>query len=230
MRTFIASLLMLVAVFLLAGCASMFEVESPRPAEYQTKSAQDIVVKNVPVIVGAQKDKQGKIKEVAVEALKAIKAATPAQADAISNIAANAFGAIEHADGTQKTIGTMMGKTMGELLTMPTGQYLMYAGMQGQVAMQNREKLYEGVKTGFQWTKKAITLAATGATGGGGLIAFALTMLSKARGRKKLLKATGKVIDDFTANRTVEGAGLKGMLAKSAANLPIDAKKEFDIS
>ena len=123
----------------------------------------------------------------------------------------------------------LMGNTNKSILEMSAIEYLGYAGIQGQVAMQNRDKLYSGIKSGWQWTNKTIGLAATGTAGGGGLIAFALNMLGKANRRKKLLVSTGKTVDEFTASNPIEGLELKRKLAKGAANLPVDAKKEFDI-
>ena len=212
----------------LTGC-EMFEVESPRPQLHQVDAAKEIVNSNVPVIVGAQTNKQDNIKFVAEKALTAIKESTPAQVDGITNITANAFEAIKDADGTAKNLSKVMGNTNKSILEMSAIEYLGYAGMQGQVAMQNRDKLYSGIKSGWQWTNKTIGLAATGTVGGGGLIAFALNMLGKANRRKKLLVKTGSTVERFAAANPTEGEQLKNALAKDAAGLAVDAKKEFDI-
>lgn len=236
-------ILSLMVFLTFGGCAGMYRVESPRPLQHQTDAAQKVISDSkMTTIVGAQKDKQGKIKEVAVAAFEALGGAkkgeegqkevvvTKELARAVSNIAANAFGAIEAADGTQETLGKVMGKTSENILTLSTIQYAAYAAAQGVVAAGNKEKLYKGIGAGFEWTKKVIALAATGTLGGGGLIFALLKVMGISRGRKELLKNTGAVIEKFTAEKPTEGKELKTALAKGAASLPVDAKKEFDIS
>lgn len=195
MRTFILSL-SLIAVFMLIGCG-MFEVESPRPQFHQTEAAKEIVNSNVPVIVEAQTNKQDNIKYVAEKALTAIKEATPAQVDGITNISANAFEAIKDADGTAKNLGKVMGNTNKSILEMSAIEYLGYAGMQGQVAMQNKDKLYSGVKTGFQWTGKTIGTIAGGTTGVG--VLATMIGLMRRRINKEVVKNEAKT-DEIKKN------------------------------
>lgn len=221
-------MLSLVAVIMFTGCG-MFEVESPRPQIHQTEAAKEIVNSNVPVIVQAQTNKQDNIKFVAEKALTAIKEATPAQVDGITNISANAFEAIKDADGTAKNLGKVMGNTNKSILEMSAIEYLGYAGMQGQVAMQNRDKLYSGIKTGWQWTGKKIAGAGGIAALLTGLGFWQTSTVVRSSRRKKLLISTGKTVEEFSASNPIEGLELKRKLAKGAAGLPIDANKEFNI-
>lgn len=233
-----------------AGC-KMFEVESPRPLEYQTDAAEGIVSDDkVETIVGAQTDKQEKIKAVAMAAFAALGGkkvvtnekgvvgvtdereevtVTEELAAAISNISANAFQAIEDADGMTDVLGGIMRRTNKDILTMNPFAYAAYTQAQGAVALDNREKLYKGIETVKGLATSTLGMIAGGTLGGGGSIAFALKMLGIARRRGTLLKATGATIEKFAAGNPVSAAPLKSELAKVAATLPIDAKKEFDI-
>src|SRR3990167_8929211 len=105
--------------------------ESPRPKEYQVEASKEIVNSNVPVVVGAQTNKQDNIQIVALEALRAIeKITTPAQAEAITNVAANSFKAIEKANGTAEIVDRIMENSGENILTMSTLQYAAYAAGQ----------------------------------------------------------------------------------------------------
>ncbi len=236
-------ILWIVALTVLCGCG-MFEVESPRPEAYQTEAAKEIVTTNVPVIVAAQTNKQDNIKYVAEKAFLAMRGepvgtdtvgegertmVTNIQAEAITNIAANAFGAIERANGTERNLSKIMGSTNKSILEMSMAEYIAYTGAQGAVALDNREKLYKGIETVKGLATSAIATYTGGGIGAGCLIAFGLKMLSVARRRGKLLKATGKGVEEFAASNPVAGKVLKENLAKKAAVLPVDAKKEFDI-
>lgn len=228
------ALLMPVLFCLFAGCAAAmkpFYTESPRPEEHQVSAAQSMNEKNVPVIVGAQTDKQGKIDRVARSAIHNItKTTTPAQVEGITNITANAIRGIQHADGTAKILGNMQGKSIQQILQMPTAEYLAYAAMQGPQAEDNRQKAYEGIKAGWEWTSGTIAEVAGIATGGTGLLTVLGLVLQKAMKRRKLLESTGKVIDEFAAEQPVHGEGLKTALAVAHSKLGVNAKKEFGLS
>lgn len=218
---------------LAAGCAVMkpFYTESPRPDARQISAVQSINERNVPVIVSAQTDKQNKIASVARAAIHNIRnAITSEQVEGITNIAANAIGGIQHADGTAKILGNMQGKSIQQLLQMPTAEYLAYTTMQGPQAEKNREAAYEGIKAGWEWTTSTIAEIAGAATGGAGLITVLGLALRKAMERRKLLEVTGKVIDEFAADNPDAGEELKESLAVAHSELPINAKKEFGLS
>ena len=204
--------------------------ESPRPKEYQVVASKEIVNSNVPVVVGAQTNKQDNINLVAIKALEIIgTVSTPEQAEAITNVAANAFRAIEKANGTADIVGSMMERGNSDVLTMSTLQYAAYAAGQTAVAMRNQEAVYKGIKAGWQWTTSTIASVAGGTTGVGGLLAFALSAYRKMRSKDRLLKSTGNVIDVYSAAQPDGGVGLKTILAKAAAKLPVNAKEEFGI-
>ena len=215
------------------GCllASMLGgAESPRPKEYQVEASKEIVNSNVPVVVGAQTNKQDNINLVAIKALEIIGTiSTSAQAEAITNVAANAFKAIEKANGTADIVGSMMERGNSDVLTMSSLQYAAYAAGQTAVAMRNQEAVYQGIKAGWKWTTAGIASAAGGTTVFSGLIAFALSAYRKMRSKDRLLKSTGNVIDVYSAAQPDGGVGLKTILAKAAAKLPINAKEEFGI-
>lgn len=218
---------------LAAGCAVMkpFYTESPRPERVQVLAAQSINERNVPVIVSAQTDKQNKIASVARAAIHNIRnAATSEQVEGITNVAANAINGIQHADGTAKILGNMQGKSIQQILQMPTAEYLAYAAMQGPQAEANRQKAYEGIKAGWEWTSGTIAEVAGAATGGTGLLTILGLALKKAMERRKLLEATGKVIEEFAIDQPEHGEELKTALAIEHSKLPIDAKKEFRLS
>lgn len=218
---------------LFCGCllqSMLGGAESPRPKEYQVEASSEIVNSNVPVVVGAQTNKQDNIQKVALEALKTIKeTTTPAQAEAVTNVAANSFKAIEEADGTADIVSRIMRDGNSDILNMSTLQYAAYAAGQTAVAMRNQEAAYNGIKTGLQWTTANIAKVAGGATGAGGLIAFALSAYRKMRSKDKLLKSTGNVIKEYAARQPAGGVELKAAMAKAAAKLPVDAKKEFGV-
>ena len=242
----VKTVFILVLLISFAGC-KMFEVESPRPLEYQTDAAVEVFSDDkVTTVVGAQTDKQERIKEVAIAAFVAlgaekegtgdeeeivtsIEGVTEEVAEVISNIAANAFSAIQYADGTTNVLGNVMRKTNKDILTMNVLEYAAYAASQGAVAGANKEKLYKGIETVKGLATSTLGIIAGGALGGGGLITFALRALGLARRRGTLLRKTGVGIEKFAAEKPLEGALLKNELAKSAASLPINAKKEFDV-
>ncbi|MDE1890841.1 MAG: hypothetical protein KGI30_11425, partial [Planctomycetota bacterium] len=151
---------LVVCVLMFSGCASVmraFVPDSPRPNEDQLQTAKELSENNVSTIAGLQSDKQGKIAGVARAAIKSVQSAqTSDQVEAASNIAANAFKAIERADGTQKTLGSLQGKTMEDVLRMSTVQYMAGIAAQSAANVHNQEVVYEGIKTGWQWTKTNI--------------------------------------------------------------------------
>ena len=217
------------------GCRSLMSVmggpESPRPKEYQVSAAGDMVNKNVPVVVRAQTNKQDNIKCLAEKAVQAIGSATTReQAEAISSISANAFSAIQNADGTAGIIGKIMSKSIDDVSRMSVGEYALYAATQGIVASRNQQAAYEGIKLGWQWTSGKIAEVAGAATGGTGLIAFALSMFKKAGNRKLLLVKSGNAIKEFVAEAPDAGKVLKKKLASAHSEVPVNANKEFGLS
>ena len=232
-KIFCVGIVCSLTLFLFSGClltSMLGGAESPRPKQYQVEASREIVNTNVPVVVGAQTNKQDNIKLVAIKALEIIKeTTTPEQAEAITNVAANSFRAIEKADGTADIVSKIMRQGNSDILTMSTLQYAAYAAGQTAVAMRNREAAYKGIKAGWQWTTANIAKVAGGATGTGGLLAFALISYRKMRNKDKLLKSTGNAVDKFAATNPEAGVALKSALAKEAAKLPIDAKKEFGV-
>ena len=222
-----------VLLCLFAGCAALkpFYTESPRPNKNQVSAVQGMNEKNVPVIVHAQTDKQNKIASVARAAIHNIQNATkPEQVDGITNVAANAIEGIQHADGTAKILGNMQGKSIQQILQMPTAEYLAYASFQGPQAEANRQKAYEGIKAGWQWTSGTIAELAGIATGGTGMLTVLGLAMKKLLERRKLLLATGKVIEEFAADQPETGEDLKTALAVAHSKLPTNAKKEFGLS
>lgn len=219
--------------FSVVGCAALkpFYTESPRPDKNQITAVQTMNEKNVPIIVHAQTDKQNKIDRVARAAIYSMKSATRKdQIAGISNVAANAIDGIQHADGTAKILGNMQGKSIQQILQMPTAEYLAYAAMQGPQAEANRQKAYEGIKAGWSWTAGTIAEVAGIATGGTGLMTMLGLALRKAMERRKLLEVTGKVIEEFTEEQPETGEELKTALAVAHSKLPVNAKKEFGLS
>lgn len=209
-----------------AGCAALkpFYTESPRPDKNQVAAVRSMNETNVPVIVHAQTDKQGKIASVARAAIHNIQNTTsPEQVEGITNIAANAIEGIQHADGTAKILGNMQGKSIQQILQMPTAEYLAYAAMQGPQAEINRQKAYEGIKAGWEWTSSTIAEVAGMATGGITLTTLLGLFMRKAAVRKKLLYADGRVIEDYGDNE------LKAALAKAHSGIAADAKKEHGL-
>jgi hypothetical protein len=85
------------------------------------------------------------------------------------------------------------------------------------------------INVGLEWTAGRIAATAGEATGWGGVIAFALMAYRSMRRKDGLLKSTGQVIEAFTRAEPEAGGSLKASLAKEAARLPVDAKKEFGV-
>jgi len=220
-------------MFACSGClltSMLGGAESPRPKEYQVEASKEIVNSNVPVVVGAQTNKQDNIQIVALEALKAIeKTTTAAQAEAITNVAANSFKAIEKANGTAEIVDRIMENSGENILTMSTLQYAAYAAGQTAVAMRNQEAVYQGIKVGWKWTTAGIASAAGGTTVFSGLVAFALSAYRRMRSKDKVLKSTGNVLEKFIASHPEPGDELKNNLAKAGSKLATDVSKEFGV-
>ena len=217
------------------GCSSLMSMlggpESPRPKEYQVSATSSMVGDSVGVVVGAQTNKQDNIRALAAMAVMGIgSSTTDEQAAAISSISANAFSAIQNADGTAGIIGKIMSKSVDDISRMPMGEYALYAAAQGVVASRNQEAAYEGIKLGWKWTSGRIAEAAGAATGGTGLLAFALSMFKKAGNRKKLLVKSGSAIKEFAAEAPDAGKVLKKKLASAHSEVPVNASKEFGLS
>jgi hypothetical protein len=151
-----------------SGCGTLMSTlggpESPRPKEYQVSTVGDMVNKNVPVVMGAQTNKQDNIKELASVAVQAIGGSTTRdQAEAISSISANAFGAIQNADGSAGIIGKIMNKSSDEIMNMSMSEYAIYAATQGVVASRNQQTAYQRIKLGWEWTSGKLAGAAAAA-------------------------------------------------------------------
>lgn len=227
-------LIAVVGLMGLTGCAELikpFTVESPRPNKEQIGAAQNITEKSVPVIAGMQNDKQRRIALVATAAIHNIaKTQDQKQVEGISNVAANAIDGIQHADGTAKILGNLQSHTMDDIMKMPISEYMMYAAGQSVVASRNIEKAKEGIRAGWEWTSGKIAALAGAATGGTGLLAFALSMLRNASVRKQLLVESGKAVKEFAVENPDSGEALKNKLANAASTVPVNAKKEFGLS
>jgi hypothetical protein len=85
------------------------------------------------------------------------------------------------------------------------------------------------INAGLEWTAGRIAATAGEATGWGAVATFALMAYRSMRRKDGLLKSTGQVIEAFTRAEPVAGGSLKASLAKEAARLPVDAKKEFGV-
>lgn len=219
----------------ISGCAPLmraFTTDSPRPNKDQLETAKTITTQNVPVIAGMQTDKQRRIGVTAMAGLRAVSrpGVTPEQAEAITNIVANASHAIQNADGTAKILGQGQAQTLEDVLKMNTMQYMAGIAAQGAVAMHNQAAVYSGIKTGWQWTSKTIAAVAGASTGGLGLIGFASAMAKRALQRKQLLEATGGAISEFRTSNPEAGVELKSLLADAHSSVAVDAKKEFGLS
>lgn len=234
MKKFYLSLIAVVGLMGLGSCAELikpFTVESPRPNKEQISAAQNITEKNVPVIAGMQNDKQRRIALVASAAIHNIaKTKDQKQVEGISNVAANAIDGIQHADGTAKILGNLQSHTVDDMMKMPLGEYMTYVAGQSVVASHNIDKAKEGIKAGWEWTSGKLAGAAAAATGGTGLIAFALSMFKKAGNRKKLLVKSGKALKEFAVENPGSSEALKRKLSDAASTVPVDAKKEFGLS
>lgn len=218
-----------------SGCGTLMSTlggpESPRPKEYQVLAAKELVNRNVPVVVRAQTNKQDNIRQLALVSVCAVGSSTTReQAMAITSISANAFSAIQNADGTAGIIGKIMSKSSEDIANMSMGEYAIYAATQGIVASRNQAAAYQGIKLGWEWTSGKLAGAAAAATGGTGLLAFALSMFKKAGNRKKLLVKSGKALKEFADENPNSAVALKKKLAGAASTVPVDAKKEFGLS
>ena len=79
------------------------------------------------------------------------------------------------------------------------------------------------------WTAARVAKVAGEGTGIGGLVTVALLAYRLMRRKDVLLKSAGRVIEDFSRADPSAGGILKTALAKAAAKIPIDAKKEFGV-
>jgi hypothetical protein len=85
------------------------------------------------------------------------------------------------------------------------------------------------IDAGLGWTAGKIAATAAEGTGWGAVMTFALMAYRSMRRKDGLLKSTGQVIESFTRADPTAGGSLKASLAKEAARLPVDAKKEFGV-
>lgn len=212
------------------GCASLIRavtVDSPRANKNQLQTAQIINKENketVPVIVGAQTDKQDKITQVAKEAFSILaQTRTKEQAEAVLNVAVEAIEGIRKADGTAETIRGLNSDTLDKILFMRDGQFAIATLAQAYTSAGNIDKSREYAKLGFQWTKEKIAQA-------GGLAAIVMGLgsglglfIKKAGDRKKLLYADAKVIRNHMTDR------MKVDLTEEHSKLKINAKKEHGL-
>jgi len=226
----------LAIILISGGCAltKIFSVESPRPEPYQVTASKEVTTSTVEQVMKGQLGKQEGIEAVAIAALQAIeKAETQFQVAAITNVVANTANEIRRADGSAKLLSELSGGANKSIAEMSALEYMAYAGSQTAVAMGNREKAAEGLKAGFEWGKSQISTVAGAATGGGGLIALALGMLSrgkKIKNKDAVLRATGNAVNELAVHQPVAGAELKTLLARKTAKLPVNADEEFGIT
>lgn len=229
MRIFI-----LVVCLAFSGCAELFSravggPESPRPKEYQTESSERIVTASLPVIVEAQTNKQDNITAFGEKALEALKdAKTPEQVAGITDVFAKGAKFIMLADGTQKTVGTLLQKTTADVLNMPFGEYLAYTAGQTIVASRNQELAIEGIKVGWQWTSGKIA-------GTGGLLALITGLGSwgginwfRRRKAEHTSKALVKGTDRVKAKFPEKAEDINNEMAREAAKAPVDVNAEVD--
>lgn len=225
---------LVVLLMVTAGCASLakpFTVESPRPDKPQLDAVTGISQSNVPVIANMQTDKQDKIFMVAKSAIESIeKTKDPVQAEAITNVAANAIEGIQYADGTAKILGQGHAKTMSDILKMNPIEYMSYIAGQTPVALNNKEIAYKGIKAGWEWTNKTIAEVAGAGVGGGGLAGLLVWALRKAVNRGKLLTATAKAVKDYSKDNPEGGETLVSYLASEHSEVPVNAKKELGLT
>ena len=219
--------------FLIPGCLltkMLGGPESPRPLEYQVQQSKDMITALVPGIVKAQIDKQKQIESVASKAINMIKGDLRGdQSEAITNVVANSVSAILRADGTKQVVGDIMNQGIEGVLKMPGMQYLAYSGLQTAAAIGNKERLYEGIKTGIKWSNTLIEYVVGGTGVMGTLVAFAISSYMKSRSKDRVLKGTGQEIEKFAERYKDAGGELKAMLAKAASRMKIDAGKEFGV-
>lgn len=214
----------ILGIISLSGCG-MFGVQSPRPDKAQLEATKVISEKSVPVIVGAQTDKQKQIASIAKAGFDAISFSTvpvqPTTAGAITNIAANAIKGVLESDGTAKILAQGNQKTMNDILKMSTAEYLAYTAAQGIVASGNREIAMEGIKkaTGFIQDNWGWMLGIF-FPGAGALVAA-----KKASTRGKFLRADAEVIKDFIPKTQ----GLKEALTSKHSKIVGNAKKEHGL-
>lgn len=229
-----AMLVIFALAIIFSGCASLlkpFSVESPRPDKSQLDAVSGISQSNVPVIANMQTDKQDKIAAVAEQAIESLQNTTdPVQAEAITNVAANAIEGIQNADGTAKILGQGHSKTMSDILKMNPVEYLGYLAGQTPIALNNKEMAYKGIKAGWEWTNKTITEAAGAGIGGGGIIGLLVWALRKTVNRGKLLTATAKAVNDYSKDNPAGGETLVNYLASEHSEVPVNAKKEFGLT
>ena len=199
--------------------------ESPRPKEYQVIGAKETTVPVVKVLAAAQNRKVEAVEVISGDALASLKDATPEQAEAITNVVANAVKAVEAVDGTAKYTSKLAGGTVENILDMDLGDYLAYTTVQGVVASRNQQAVYEGAKLGVQWTKGKVA----GYGGLGALIVGLGTLAGfgfRGKGVLKLLnKKRAEAVERFAQENKVAGKKLKQKLAIADSTVPVDASK-----
>ena len=237
----ILSILIVTGFISFAGCANLmraFVPDSPRPNTKQLETAKEISEKNVTSIAELQLSKQRELSIVARAALNSLsdKSSTfVGKAEAVSNIAANAFLAIEKANGTKDTLGKLQGTTMEDILRMNTMQYMAGIAAQSTANLHNQEVVYSGVKMGWQWTKTNIGLiAGLGSllVGGGVGTKILTTVSSLSAKRSELLKGQAEAIEDWKAEHPEQKPSwetLKNYLVSVHSKTPLDIPKELNI-
>ncbi|WKZ15422.1 MAG: hypothetical protein QY317_16120 [Candidatus Jettenia caeni] len=215
--------------------------ESPRPDKTQISAAQSITENSVPVIVGAQTDKQDKISIVAQKAIESIiQAKEASQVEGITNIAANAIRGIKDSDGTAKILGHAQEKAVGDILQMKMSEYMAYAAGQSVVASNNRDIAYRGIVTGFQWTKSNLglitglaTMLFGGGIGGRVLASKLSSVRDIAEKRSNLLIEQARAIEEWKKNNPDKRQiweDMRNYLTKVHSKTPLDVKKELDLT
>lgn len=235
----ILSILIVTGFISCLGCSNLmraFVPDSPRPNAKQLEVAREISEANVVSIASLQLSKQQEMSSVARLALNSLATEpSPEKAEAISNIAANAFSAIERANGTKDTLAKLQGATMEDILQMNTMQYMAGIAAQSTANLHNQEVVYSGVKMGWQWTKTNIGLiAGLGSllVGGGVGTKILTTVSSLSAKRSELLKGQAEAIEDWKAEHPEQKSSwetLKNYLVSVHSKIPLDIPKELNI-
>jgi hypothetical protein len=232
---------------ILSGCVSFPIVQAPGPKEYQVQATREISTESVKAVAGAQNTKVEAMKtagtDIALKRVEAVQTVAMKLAErtddpeALSNINANAMQAIVRisdeekvvreigrVDGTAKVVSGIAGKGI-EGTETSTLQYGMYAAGQtvGNIyGIPEAQRQFQAIT---KWGWNTLIPIIAGGLGGGGLIGGLLATLTKARRRKKLLEATGEVIELHKG----KDPELTQDLAKAHASLPVNAYEEFSL-
>lgn len=250
-------LLILVMLFSLStsGCADLLTravTGGPQqaqikfePTEKGVEGARGVLETAIPALEKTQVNKQDNITLVGKEMIGAMKEVqlnrplTPAECKLYAYLGARLSNEIRVADGTTSALKDL-GMTAPDFMHM-SSQEAFWAGLGYQtyamgrtatalaVQPQVRDFMEKGLDVGWQWTGKAIGTLAGGATGGVGLASLLGLFFNRARKRAKLLKSTGKTIENIPKDKAITGGELRKELAKGHSTVPVNAKKELGL-